>query len=89
MVIYEFRKNSKSKVTIELGEFNGREIIDVRVWFLLPGTDNEWKRTKKGIAMDIRHLVYSGQSGRRFRFKPDTDRSEATLAAHYTSLWPE
>jgi hypothetical protein len=35
------------------------------------------------------YFVYSGQSGHLFRFKPDTDRSEATLAAHYTSLWPE
>ena len=33
--------------------------------------------------------VYSGQSGHLFRFKPATDRSEATLDAHYTSLWPE
>jgi hypothetical protein len=33
--------------------------------------------------------VYSGESGHLFRLKPDTDRSEATLAAHYTSLWPE
>lgn len=56
MVIYEFRKNSKSKVTIELGKFMGKEIIDIRVWFLVPGTANEWKRTRKGIAMDIRHL---------------------------------
>ena len=33
--------------------------------------------------------VYSGQSGYLFRFKPATNRSEATLDAHYTSLWPE
>jgi hypothetical protein len=33
--------------------------------------------------------VYSGQSGHLFRFKAATDRSEATLDDHYTSLWPE
>jgi hypothetical protein len=37
----------------------------------------------------ISFVVYSGESGHLFRFKPDTDRSEATLDAHYTSLWPE
>lgn len=55
MVIHEFRKNSRSKIIIELEEFKGKKIIDIRVWFL-SGTNNEWKRTKKGIAMDVRHL---------------------------------
>jgi DNA polymerase III epsilon subunit-like protein len=36
-----------------------------------------------------RQTVYSGESGHLFRFKPATDRSEATLDGHYTSLWPE
>jgi serine/threonine protein kinase len=40
-----------------------------------------------GLVRDL--AVYSGQSGHLFRFKAATDRSEATLAAHYTSLWPE
>lgn len=56
MLIHEFVKNSRSKVTIELREFMGKEIIDIRLWFLVPGTVNEWKRTTKGIAMDIRHI---------------------------------
>jgi hypothetical protein len=33
--------------------------------------------------------VYSGETGHLFRFKTATDRSEATLDGHYTSLWPE
>jgi hypothetical protein len=37
----------------------------------------------------LTYSVYSGQSGHLFRFKAATDRSEATLDAHYTSLWPE
>jgi len=32
---------------------------------------------------------YSGETGHSFRFKTATDRSEATLDGHYTSLWPE
>ena len=32
---------------------------------------------------------YSGETGHSFRFKAATDRSEATLDGHYTSLWPE
>jgi len=32
---------------------------------------------------------YSGETGHSFRFKTATDRSEATLDGHYTSLRPE
>jgi hypothetical protein len=43
------------------------------------------------IAKPIPRLLpgYSGQTGHSFRFKTATDRSEATLDGHYTSLWPE
>jgi len=44
---------------------------------------------KKQIFWNPKIYVYSGQSGHLFRFKAATDRSEATLDAHYTSLWPE
>jgi len=33
--------------------------------------------------------AYSGETVYLFRFNPATDRSEATLGGHYTSLWPE
>jgi hypothetical protein len=53
----------------------------------------KWSQNPSRYILDLGvenpETVYSGQSGHRFRFKPDTDRSEATLAVHYTSLWPE
>ena len=39
--------------------------------------------------LDIIDNGYSGETGHSFRFKTATDRSEATLDGHYTSLWPE
>jgi hypothetical protein len=49
----------------------------------------DWAKAHDRYKPQIAAAVYSGESGHLFRFKPDTDRSEATVDAHYTSLWPE
>ena len=49
-VIQEFMKNAGEKVRIELGEFKGRAMINVRVYY--PGeAEDEWKPSHKGITM--------------------------------------
>jgi hypothetical protein len=47
------------------------------------------KKTTVTFFMISSLSVYSGETGHSFRFKTATDRSEATLDDHYTSLWPE
>jgi len=58
-------------------------------------------RSRNGLDIDLNLMIglrlrrpstpsgYSGETGHSFRFKTATDRSEATLDSHYTSLWPE
>ena len=48
---------------------------------------NSQKKIPQSVAVVF--TAYSGQFGHRFRFNPATFRSEATLAFHYTSKWPE
>jgi len=56
MLIYEFQKNALEKVKIQLSEFHGKRVIDIRVYYKVPGTANEWKPSKKGICMSVNRL---------------------------------
>jgi len=56
MLIYEFQKNALEKVKIQLSEFHGKRVIDIRVYYKVPGTANEWKPSKKGICMAVNRL---------------------------------
>jgi len=56
MVVYEFQKNPLEKLVIRFTEYNGKNLIDFRVFFLADVAGNEWKPTKKGITMSRDHL---------------------------------
>lgn len=56
MLIYEFQKNALEKVRIQLSEFRRKKVIDIRVYYKVPGTANEWKPSKKGICMSVIRL---------------------------------
>ncbi len=51
MMIYEFQKNSSEKLLIRFTEYNGKSLIDLRVFFQSDDSGDEWKPTRKGIAM--------------------------------------
>lgn len=55
-LIYEFQKNALEKVKIQLYEFHGKRVINIRVYYKVPGTANEWKPSKKGICMAVNRL---------------------------------
>lgn len=56
MVVYEFQKNSSERLLIRFTEYHGKSLIDLRVFFKVDGSGDEWKPTRKGIAMSIDHL---------------------------------
>jgi hypothetical protein len=49
-----FALNSHERVCVEIGEYNGRKIVDVRRWFC--AKDGTMQRSRKGVAMSLRHL---------------------------------
>ena len=53
-VIEIFRKNSREQVRVILSDFRGLQILDIRVYWSVDGQD--WKPSKKGIAMKVEKL---------------------------------
>ena len=52
-VIADIGKNSREIIRIEVSEFKGRELINLRIWY--QHFDGEYKPTQKGITLDIAH----------------------------------
>ena len=48
-LIYEFSKNTGQKVVVQLREFKGKKLIDLRVFYLTE--DGSWRPTPKGISL--------------------------------------
>src|SRR5437868_1578934 len=53
-ILAQFPKNSKEQVRICRSVLNGRQLIDIRVYW--QDKDGTWKPSPKGIAMDIQKL---------------------------------
>ena len=49
-VVYRFRKNAFEDVRAVLNEYNGQQLVDIRVWIELDGV---WKPTRKGISVGV------------------------------------
>ncbi len=54
-VIHSFQKNAAEEIRISLTSYKGHDLIDVRVYYLVDGPDEEWKPTPKGICMKREH----------------------------------
>jgi hypothetical protein len=48
-LIHEFQKNANEKVRVELCQFQGKDYINLRIYF--QDDDNQWRPTKKGITI--------------------------------------
>ena len=48
---YEFQKNAVEKVVIQLTEFMGYQVIDLRVFYNAGVTKEEWKPSSKGLCV--------------------------------------
>lgn len=49
-LVAAFQKNSREQVHVRLKEFEGHELIDIRIWYPDRETE-EWKPSSKGIAI--------------------------------------
>ncbi len=50
-IIADIEKNSKEIIRVEVSEFKGRELINLRIWF--SNVDGEYRPTQKGVTIDI------------------------------------
>ena len=53
-LITEFNKNSTEVVKVQLTEFDGQQLLDVRVWAVRQG--KEYVPTKKGITLRVEQI---------------------------------
>ena len=51
--MWEIRKNNSEVIRIQLKEYEGHKLVDIRVWY--EDENGEYKPTKKGISFN-RHL---------------------------------
>jgi hypothetical protein len=49
-LVAAFQKNSREQVHVRLKQFEGRPLIDIRIWYPDRETE-EWKPSSKGIAI--------------------------------------
>ena len=54
--VLSWEKNPVVRVNIYLTNYKGRDVIDIREYYLVPGTKDEWMPTRKGICLDQRHI---------------------------------
>ena len=56
VLIKDIQRNSNEIIRIEVSEFKGKELINIRIWYVA-ARDNDgnevYKPTQKGIALDI------------------------------------
>jgi hypothetical protein len=50
-LIADIEKNSREIIRVEVTEFKGRELINLRIWY--SDFDGSFKPTQKGVALDI------------------------------------
>lgn len=55
ITVAEWAKNERELVRVSLDEFNGRPIVDVRVWYR-HSESGEHRPGRQGITMSARHL---------------------------------
>ena len=54
-IIKDIKKNNSEIIRIEVSEYKGRELINVRIWYQSIGPDGDvlYKPTQKGITLNI------------------------------------
>lgn len=56
VIIKDIQKNNSEIIRIEVSEFKGRELINIRIWYLSQDSGSGemiYKPTQKGIALNI------------------------------------
>jgi hypothetical protein len=52
-IIADIEKNSREIIRVEVSDFKGKELINLRIWF--QDFDGGYKPTQKGITLDLSH----------------------------------
>ncbi len=50
-IIADIERNDKEIIRIEVSEFKGKELINLRIWYY--HQEGEYRPTPKGVALDI------------------------------------
>ena len=53
-VLQTLTKNSREQIRISLSDFHGRQVINIRVYYL--GPDGEWLPGRQGLAFTIEKM---------------------------------
>jgi hypothetical protein len=53
-VISEFRKNTREEIRVSLSNYQGHDLIDIRVYYHSGNIDGDMFPTKKGITMSTK-----------------------------------
>ena len=56
VIIKDIKKNNNEIIRIEVSEFKGRELINIRIWYMSQDSssgDVIYKPTQKGIALNV------------------------------------
>ena len=55
VIIKDIKKNSSEIIRVEVSEFQGKELISIRIWYssIDPSGEFIYKPTQKGIALQI------------------------------------
>lgn len=51
MIIADIERNQKEIIRVEVSEFNGKELINLRIWY--HHFEGDYRPTQKGVALDI------------------------------------
>jgi len=56
-IIKDIKKNSKEIIRVEVSEFKGMKLINLRIWFqVIDNNGNiDYKPSQKGVALNISH----------------------------------
>ncbi len=73
IVVSTFPKNALEEVRVSLEQWKGRKLISVRVWWHKDPVD-EWKPSKKGLAMSVEKLPDLIAALQKAREVIDTER---------------
>lgn len=55
-LIYSWEKDPTHQLRITFTKYKGTDVFHVREYFLYPETRDDWRPTRTGICLSIRHL---------------------------------
>ena len=81
--IYEIRKNAKEVIRFEISEFMGKELINIRIWYLAQdfnSGESIYKPSQKGVTVNLSEFG---------ELKEAVKRIDQFLADRQTGATPE